>query len=190
MRIVLAGLPSAGLPSALHRLAIVSQPAELANASEEAAAAPADVAEEADTAAVVQPPTAPPQPEQASFTRAQEVQHAILQALHADDSNGSMADASAAEVSEEESDSEADDDVLAQLSASMWAALRPGTAQGAADAAQQQSTGHDAAAPDSLQAAQPKNVHGAGEQNWLIDCYQASVTHQNSQIKMQVMHAP
>ena len=169
LRIVLSGLPSA-----LHRLAIVSQPAELANAPAQSVTAPADVPEEADTAAVVQPPTAAAQAEQVSFTRAQEVQHAILQALHADDSNGSMADASAADGSEEESNSDDDDDVLAQLSANMWAALRPETAPGA-DAANQQSTGHDAAAPDSLQGAQPKNVQPAGEQDWLIDRYQASV---------------
>ena len=77
---------------------------------------------------------------------------------------GATASVASLEASAEDSDSEAEADMLAQLSRSMWAALRPKMRQPQNKNAAQQYADIDTAEPDSFAQVQPKDLQAAGEQ--------------------------
>ncbi len=90
----------------------------------------------------------------AAVSRAQAVQDAILQASDASSSD------SAADSNASDSEAESDVDILAQLSESMWASLRP-DAPTHARAPEPAKAQHIAAQSDSLRRAQPKGLQAA-----------------------------
>ncbi|DBB11920.1 TPA: hypothetical protein ACH3X3_006060 [Trebouxia sp. C0006] len=125
---------------ALERAAqAAAQPAELATISR-GAAAEGNVPE--------------PVTKTAAVSRAQAVQDAILQASDASSSD------SAADSNASDSEAESDVDILAQLSESMWASLRP-DAPTDARASEPAKVQYDAAQSDSLRKAQPKGLQAA-----------------------------
>ena len=99
------------------------------------------------------------------ISRAQAVQNAILQASDTSEGNHpSISHISAAESSADDTDDdESNDDILAQLSENMWAALRPGTQTMRTDTAQRSSLQHDAAHSDGMQRVQPHNLQAGGQ---------------------------
>ena len=117
-------------------LQATAQPAELATVSRGATA----------EGTVPEPVT-----KTAAASRAQAVQDAILQASDATSSD------SDADQNASDSEAESNDEILAQLSESMWASLRP-DAHTAASALEPAKAQRDAAQSDSLRKAQPKGL--------------------------------
>ena len=101
-------------------------------------------------------PAAMPEP----VSRAQAVQQAILQAAEPSTNTQPGVLTDAEQASEAGSESESEDDLLAQLSHSMFAALRPdATGTGASAVVATQSSKSEVAERDSLSAHQPQTLH-------------------------------
>ena len=126
-------------PSSAHGIAAQAEIGEHARASEDSAQQPA--------AAALPNPT---------VTRAQAVQEAILQA----DSNEGSKTADIDETNADEPESDSDEDLLAQLSQSMFAALRPqaNIKDAPAEAARHRASQNDTAEGDSMRASQPQSL--------------------------------
>ncbi len=153
----------------VHRLpltsAVEAKPAPKLNTA--SAARPATLAGIPEKTAAV--PSAAPVPEAqaAAVSRAQAVQNAILYASDATDSSQAGAShTSAAHSSADNSNAESTDDILAQLSENMWAALRPDGQTGAATqgaAQSQRSAHHSALHQDNLGRLLPGTVQAASQ---------------------------
>lgn len=124
----------------MHGIAAHAEIGEHARASEDSAQQPAAAAF--------------PTP---AVTRAQAVQEAII---HATDLKEGSKAADLDETSADESDSDGDDGLLAQLSQSMFAALRPQaeTESAPAEAAKRRASSESTAEADRLTASQPQTL--------------------------------